>query len=629
MRPRRHPGLAVLYVVAGILVTLAAFLGFTSIWAHKTFPNVKVDEILYQLNAPMEGTGGGIMEGFVHACIVPTIIVAVLCVIACYVVAHRVRRRTWVPWRKRPPRPVGRHSASRDSARQAHKDLVFSRRTAIALGATAAASTAISLSTLRKAWIDFGAADYFADVENDFVREHYVDPAQTPIMFPALKRNLIFIYLESMETTFADIADGGAFEYNCIPELTELAKMNEDFGGTNPELDGGISYAGTTWTMGAMFATTSGLPLQIDIHDPENGMSTQSAFFPGITTLGDLLEEQGYEQVLLLGSDAKFGGRKLYFTDHGDYEMRDYYWAIDNGLIPPDYKVWWGYEDSKLFEYAKETLTELGERQAPFNFTMLTADTHFEDGYKCEHCPDTYDARYANIMACSSKQVASFVSWCSQQPWFENTTIVISGDHPTMDADFCEDVPADFRRRVYTCYINSAVSPVNPADRREYSTFDELPTTLAALGVAIVGDRLGLGTNLFSETPTLTEELGDETVRSGLSHASPFVHSLAALDYEAGGGVGNASTVLENDVSGVQYTQEDAVAASQDISQLISGGSGAAPAEAGTASPGTPMTASPAEPAPAPEAAEPVPVEPEPVEPTEPAPIDPALIDVE
>ena len=42
-------------------------------------------------------------------------------------------------------------------------------------------------------------------------------------------------------------------------------------------------------------------------------MDTQEHFFPGITTLGDILKEQGYSQTLLIGSKAEFGGRKVYF----------------------------------------------------------------------------------------------------------------------------------------------------------------------------------------------------------------------------------------------------------------------------------------------------------------------------
>lgn len=200
---------------------------------------------------------------------------------------------------------------------------------------------------------------------------------------------------------------------------------------------------GATWTMGAMFAQTSGIPLSISIDG--NDMNTQEHFFAGAVTLGDILESAGYCQNLMIGSDATFGGRRLYFTEHGNYNIYDYNYASENGLIPPDYRVWWGYEDEKLFSFAKDKLTELSQQSTPFNFTMLTVDTHFEDGYPCELCTDEFgDNQYANVMACSSRQVKELVDWIQQQDFYENTTIVISGDHPTMDKDFCEDVDDDY-----------------------------------------------------------------------------------------------------------------------------------------------------------------------------------------
>ena len=42
------------------------------------------------------------------------------------------------------------------------------------------------------------------------------------------------------------------------------------------------------------------------------------------------------------------------------------------------------------------------------------------------------------------RQVKEFVDWIQQQDFYENTTIVIAGDHPTMDKDFCEDVDDDY-----------------------------------------------------------------------------------------------------------------------------------------------------------------------------------------
>ena len=170
-------------------------------------------------------------------------------------------------------------------------------------------------------------------------------------------------------------------------------------------------------------------------------MNKQENFMPGLTAIGDILQENGYSQNLLLGSDANFGGRKSFYTQHGNYNIYDYYYSKDNGQIPEDYHVFWGYEDKKLFEFAKEHLLEISSLEEPFNMTILTVDTHFEDGYLCEDCQDTYGSdQYANVMACSSKQVSEFVKWVQEQDFYENTTIVISGDHPTMDSDFCEDV---------------------------------------------------------------------------------------------------------------------------------------------------------------------------------------------
>lgn len=49
-----------------------------------------------------------------------------------------------------------------------------------------------------------------------------------------------------------------------------------------------------------------------------------------------------------------------------------------------------------------------------------------------------------------------------------------------------------------------------------------LPSTLAAMGVQIEGDRLGLGTNIFSDRQTLAEELGLGELNEMLSQNSEY-----------------------------------------------------------------------------------------------------------
>ena len=159
---------------------------------------------------------------------------------------------------------------------------------------------------------------------------------------------------------------------------------------------------------------------------------------------------------------------------------------------------------------------------------MLTVDTHYPNGYVCELCGEEYDEQYANVIRCSDNQVADFVEWCQKQPWYENTTIILSGDHPTMNKEFCSSASYDFRRKVYTAYINAPVEPVRK-DLRDYATVDNFPTTLAALGVQIEGNRLGLGTNLFSSEDTLVERDGLEYVNTELQKASKWMDEQSNL----------------------------------------------------------------------------------------------------
>lgn len=490
--------LKILYWVGEILTVfiagLSVLLALSVRWMFATWTNLSMDELVYHLTAPLDGTNTDMIWDYVRVCAVPTILVIFFLILIL------------IAWRK--------------------KEKVHLFRGIINLVALVGI-----IVMLGYTWTELGVGDYLKDqnTESKFIEDEYVDPTDVEVVFPEQKRNLIYIFLESMETTYSDVDDGGAFDENVIPELTEIAQTNEDFSGADPKLNGGYSLAGTTWTMGAMFAQTSGLPLNISIS--ANDMDTQDSFFPGVTTLGDILSDAGYTQTLLIGSEAQFGGRKLYFQEHGNYEMEDYSYAIENGLIPSDYKVWWGYEDQKLFEFAKEKLLQLSQGDEPFNLTMLTVDTHFEDGYVCEQCPTEYDTQYSNVMACSSRQVGEFLKWIQQQDFYENTTIVISGDHPTMDSDYCAEIDQEgnYDRRVFTAYINAAAYAQDQQERT-YSTFDNFPTTLAALGVQIDGDRLGLGTNLFSGTKTLLEEFGNRKVNAELKKKSEFIEKLSAVD---------------------------------------------------------------------------------------------------
>ena len=488
-------------IVVTILTTLSALLFFSVKWLFHTWPNLKMDELIYQLTAPVEGTGTDMYWQFFCQAGIPTIICLIIVIGIMIFIAYA-----------------------------SNKVRVIAKRVLVVISILCMGIAGVTFNN------QLDVKEYLSSKGEDstFIEENYVDPSSVDITFPETKRNLVMIYLESMEITYADKSVGGGFDENDIPELTQLSLDNENFSGTDDTLNGAVSLSGTTWTMGGLFASTSGLPLIMGIDG--NSMDTQDSFFGDATVLGDILKENGYNQVFACGSDGTFGGRRLYFTSHGDYEIHDLNYRKNTGELPEDYYVWWGFEDQKLIQWAKDDLTQLASSDEPFNYTMLTVDTHFEDGYVCDLCEDEHEGnQYANVMSCSSRQVDELISWIQQQDWYENTTIVLTGDHPTMDSDFCDEVSDDYQRRVYTAYINAQPTENNSQSMRSYSTFDTFPTVVASLGASIEGNRLGLGTNLFSGEETLVEKDGIEMINSEFSKTSTFLNELANINYNSSG----------------------------------------------------------------------------------------------
>ena len=331
--------------------------------------------------------------------------------------------------------------------------------------------------------------DFFPFIKNivfsntDIFDKYYVDSGDVEISFPNEKKNLIYILVESLESSNASIENGGLFEESIIPNLENIALENINFS-NNEKIGGAYQSNGTGWTAASMISQTSGVTLKVSIDD----FNINSTRFINITTIGDILAENGYNSYLLLGSDASFGGRRAYFSNH-NYLIKDYYSAIEEGKIDADYYQWWGYEDAKLFDYAKEMLTEISNDDKPFNLTMLTADTHFTDGYLDESCNNKFDDPYSNAIYCSDSKIGEFLGWVKEQDFYEDTTIVIVGDHYTMQENFYED--KDYSKRsIYNAFINVDVGGNIKIKNREFTTLDMFPTTLSALGADIEGDRL-------------------------------------------------------------------------------------------------------------------------------------------
>ena len=495
MKRKNHKKVLFIYILVLSLFNLILFFGLN--WIATNVGIVSIDEIIFHIKVPLTGTSQSMINDIIIRAVMPVVVLFILIVILLY----------------------KKHKYSFILEIRLFKKEFTIRIRRLIIMILFLLNTAGIIFQIVDIENKFKIIDYIKaqTLTSNFIELNYVDPKTTKLTFPEEKRNLIYIYLESMETSFSSKEYGGNQNIDMIPELTYLALNNTNF--SNKETLGGArQIAGTGWTIAGMVAQTAGIPLKMPVNS--NNYIGYNKFLPGVYNLGNILEDNGYKQVLMIGSNAKFAGRDTYFKTHGNYEIKDYYKAIDEDIIGEDHYVFWGMEDSYLFEWAKKELKTLSKQQ-PFNLTMLTVNTHFPDGYLENSCEKKYgDNQYANAVACSSKQVGEFIDWIMEQDFYENTTIVLVGDHLSM-AENPILKSNGYTRVPLNIFINSAKEATNNKNRL-FTPYDMFPTTLASLGVEIENNKLGLGTNLYSNELTIVEKYGLNETHAELAKKSVF-----------------------------------------------------------------------------------------------------------
>lgn len=495
MKSKKSMIISVLFYVF-LFLTLCSFM--STFWIIDNFGNVKIDQILFTLFSSLDGTDMTVVFSYV----LKAIIFPLLCCLVIGYLHYRFQGQIKIKWKLLATSVVfvtltGSLCFANESFGLLNHIKNTSQKTDI--------YNAPKKEKLEEKTSDGDDSIIYQDVGDAIITGENTN-------------NLIYIYLESYENAFMDQANGGLKEVNCLPELTQLAKNNISFS-HGEQMGGAIPFAGTTWTIASMVAQTTGLPLKTDVL---NNMDQYDSFMPGALTIGDILHKRGYTQELLICSQKEFAGTDKLFLQHGQYQIVDIDDLKAQGRVYENEKTDWGANDHCLFRNAKEELTKLASTNQKFNFTMATLDCHMPAGYQCDQCPGTYVDRYEDIYACQSKQVDEFIQWCQQQSWYNNTTIVIVGDHATMATDYTTFIPQDYTRTTYNCIINSKVT-TSHIKNRTFTAMDMYPTTLAAMGFNIKGNKLGLGTNLFSSLATVTEKYGVDYIEQEVQKSSDYL----------------------------------------------------------------------------------------------------------
>ena len=491
-----------------LLLILFTFLTFfivllllTNIWIYNNFGNVKIQEILFTLLSPTSGTDSSVIYSYILKVVLLSFLICIVFVCFIFYLRKKLSIKAF-----KYLKCIG----SIFIVVSLIVSLFYTNNRYEILSYYTHQSQKTTIYNKKKVHKKKNT-EYIGD--STII---YQNPQDVKISEDNTN-NLIYIYLESYENAFLDKENGGVKNYNCLPELTELAKQNINFSNSD-QLGGALPFTGTTWTIASMTSQLTGLPLKVEV---ANDMDKQNQFMPGAKTFGDILKENGYTQELMIGSQKEFAGTDKLFLQHGFDKICDLNSLKEENTFKSSELNEWGLDDYKLFELAKDEITQLAQT-GKFNFTMATIDCHMPKGFLCKYCPHTYQNRYENIYACQSKLVNSFIDWCKTQSWYENTTIVLVGDHPTMAQQYTSDIPSTYQRTTYNCFINSKAS-TDRIKNRQFTHMDMYPTTLAAMGFNIEGNKLGLGTNLFSKLPTIIEKYGQDYIEEEVQKSSEYL----------------------------------------------------------------------------------------------------------
>lgn len=340
-------------------------------------------------------------------------------------------------------------------------------------------------------------------------------------------KNVVMLYLESVEQMYTD----DSVYPGLTPYLTALRDEALVF-------ENIFETSGTNFTVAGILSSQCGTPLIFSTGPggPAGNDILKNGFMQEANCFGDILDAAGYEQIFMGGASTRFAGKGVFLSDHGYDEvngLEELYPFVDD----PDYFNNWGLFDDSLFGIAAQKFDEVAaSTDRPFNFTVLTVDTHPPDGQISRSCTpyDLIDNQMIHSVHCADQMVERFITHLKQSPAWDNTVVMIMSDHLHMRNSGMEFYPPDYERKLLVYMLNAGSAGVIETPGTH---MDLAPTLLSLMGVRheqvfLAGDDLlAPATNTRVFDPSNTSRLAAirylnmnllSRIESGLCEADPL-----------------------------------------------------------------------------------------------------------
>lgn len=320
---------------------------------------------------------------------------------------------------------------------------------------------------------------------------------------PTIRKNLVLIYLESVERS-----------YGQIPAFKPFFEPLQTLADHAVELTNLVQTTGTNYTIAGIVSTQCGIPLMSkglqSVFFKNDVEASLDNFLPSVHCLGDQLAADGYTLSYLNGASLDKFSKRSFLSEHG------YTRLFDKASLSDPQKQGrtntWGLNDALLFEYITKEFDTLSAMDKPFVQGMLSISTHGPDAFLDKDCAPTPDAvsQIPRAFQCTGQLVSKFIDHIRASPAGRDTVIVVMSDH----LSFFNSVKAQLdqvgakRRNLFMILGAGAPQKVN----RKMAPYDIYPTLLETLGYKLKDGRANMGVSLYSPTKNLAEELGVSTL---------------------------------------------------------------------------------------------------------------------
>lgn len=321
---------------------------------------------------------------------------------------------------------------------------------------------------------------------------------------PAWPRNLVIIYLESLEATFEHLPETAA-GFATLSALRDAAFNADNI----------YQVEGTRYTTAGIVATQCGVPLiphgLNNIGFDRYTENSLKSVMPNVVCLGDVLARDGYTVSYMNGASLERYSKRGFLAAHGYTRMFGLE-SVDESAITGNTNVF-GMNDGVLFEHVYTELDTLRQLGKPFLLSILTVGTHGPHGFRDRDCAlrgGDADGLAAAIR-CTGDSLRELFAYLERTNLADSTLVAVMSDHLVINRTLAftpamTESMATMRDERRNLFFIRGIEPRR--NSRPAAMIDVYPTLLEALGYELHEHRANLGVSLFGEQPTLVETYG-------------------------------------------------------------------------------------------------------------------------